>query len=86
MVKMCHSISRKIRVTFNSTVAAILANIGNPSAKFFPGFPLANTTSDFNGTVFSTVKLVNTQWNAALLTLPDRYYSQQFKHTLWTLT
>jgi len=34
-----------------------------------PSFPLRNTTSDFNGTIFPTGKLVNTsfraQWNAA---------------------
>jgi len=37
----------------------------------FPNFPLGNTTSDFNGTIFRTGKLVNTSfgahWNAALV-------------------
>ena len=37
---------------------------GTRSARRIPSFPLQNTTSDFNGTIFSTGKLVD-QWNAA---------------------
>ena len=43
--------------------------VGSRGARRIPSFPLGNTTSDFNGTIFPTGKLVNTsfraQWNAA---------------------
>jgi len=45
--------------------------VGSRGAHRIPGFPLGNTTSNFNGMIFPTGKLANmnfrVQWNAALV-------------------